>query len=46
VIRVLLSAICLVLAGLVLTACADSNKRSEDNKFGGFYGGINGGVAP
>jgi hypothetical protein len=32
----------LLLACLALTACADSNKDS-DNRFGGFYGGINGG---
>jgi hypothetical protein len=29
----------------VLGGCADSGKSSDDNRFGGFYGGVNGGVA-
>lgn len=34
----------LVLAGLVLAGCADNGKRSADDKFGGFYGGVSGGM--
>ena len=31
-----------VLAYLALAACADNDKRSNGDWFGGFYGGING----
>jgi hypothetical protein len=31
--------ICLAVAG-----CGNSDNRPEDNRFGGFYGGVNGGV--
>ena len=34
-----------LLLGLFLAACAADNKNSDnDNRFGGFYGGINGGA--
>ncbi len=34
-----------VLVCLVVAGCADSDKRSnDDNKFGGFYGGVTGGA--
>ena len=37
----------LLLACLAVAACADANKSSDnDNRFGGFYGGVNGGAAP
>ena len=38
----------LILAALILTGCAASSDRSDDqhNRFGGFYGGVNGGVVP
>jgi len=38
----------LLLIGFVVSGCADSDKRSEDSPFGGFYGGVSGGsgVAP
>lgn len=36
--------------GLVLLAavagCTDGNKRAGDDRFGGFYGGLSGGVSP
>jgi hypothetical protein len=35
----------LVLACCVIAGCADSDKRSDDNRFGGFYGGVSGGAA-
>ena len=31
---------------LFITGCADSGKRSDDSRFGGFYGGVSGGVEP
>jgi hypothetical protein len=37
----LLLLLCLVVAG-----CADSDKRSDDNRFGGAYGGVTGGSMP
>ena len=37
----------LLLACFAVGACADKNKSSDnDNRFGGFYGGANGGAAP
>jgi hypothetical protein len=33
----------LLLACLVVAGCADHNDKDSDNRFGGFYGGINGG---
>jgi hypothetical protein len=33
---------CLVVAG----CAADSDKRPDDNRFGGFYGGVSGGAVP
>jgi hypothetical protein len=36
----------LLLACLVLAACADSDKKSSDNPFGGFYSGVSGGAMP
>lgn len=33
----------LLLACLVVTGCADNTDKNSDNRFGGFYGGINGG---
>ena len=41
----LLFAIALV-ACFALAACAGSDKRSDDSRFGGFYAGSSGGVAP
>jgi hypothetical protein len=35
-----------LLACLIVAGCADSDKRTDDNRFGGFYGGVSGGVAP
>lgn len=36
-----------VLLSLVVCGCAaDSGKRPDDARFGGFYGGISGGVVP
>jgi hypothetical protein len=35
-----------LLACLMLTACAPSDKRSDDSPFGGWYAGAHGGVAP
>jgi len=43
VIRVVSAA--LLFACLALAACADNDKRPDDNRFGGFYGGINGGIS-
>jgi hypothetical protein len=34
-----------VLICLTLADCATGDNRSDDNRFGGAYGGINGGVA-
>ena len=36
----------LLFACLVVSSCADSDKRSDDNRFGGLYGGFSGGAAP
>jgi len=36
----------LLLACLAVAGCADSGKRSDDDRFGGFYGGVIGGVNP
>jgi hypothetical protein len=36
----------LILVCLALTACADRDQRSGESRFGGFYGGVNGGVVP
>jgi hypothetical protein len=33
----------LLLAGFALAGCTDSDKRSQDGSFGGFYGGVSGG---
>jgi hypothetical protein len=33
-----------IFACLVLAGCADSDKRSDDTRFGGFYGGVSGGA--
>lgn len=30
-------------ACLAVAACADNNDKNSDDRFGGFYGGINGG---
>ncbi len=38
-----LVAIFLVLACLAIAGCADNSDKDFDNRFGGFYGGINGG---
>jgi hypothetical protein len=35
-----------LLACLALAACTDSDKRSDDNRFGGFYGGVVAGATP
>jgi hypothetical protein len=40
-----LSALLLLLAFLV-AGCADSDKRSDDSRYGGFYGGMSGGLQP
>ena len=29
-----------------VTGCAGGDRRSDDNRFGGFYGGASGGVVP
>jgi len=36
----------LLLGCLAVAACADTNQRSDDNKFNGFYGGFSGGAIP
>jgi len=36
----------LLLACLAIAGCADNDKRSDDNRFGGLYGGFSGGAAP
>jgi hypothetical protein len=36
----------LLLACLVAAGCTSNDKNSQDNRFGGFYGGVNGGGAP
>ena len=41
----LLVAMFLLLACLAVAACADNDDKNSDNRFGGFYGGINGGVS-
>ena len=38
-----LVAIFLLFACFVVAGCADNNDKNSDNRFGGFYGGINGG---
>jgi hypothetical protein len=35
-----------LLACLVLAACAESGKRSDDSPFGGWYGGVAGATSP
>lgn len=40
-----LLAIIALFACLGLAACADSDKRSDDSRFSGFYGGMIGGGA-
>jgi hypothetical protein len=35
-----------LLACLTLAACAESDKRSGDSPFGGWYGGFAGGTSP
>jgi hypothetical protein len=35
-----------LIACLVLAGCASSDKNANDNRFGGFYGGVSGGAAP
>ena len=39
-------AIVAVFTCLVLAGCADSDKRSDSNGFGGLYGGVTGGAMP
>lgn len=34
-----------VLACLAVAGCASSDTRSNDNRYGGFYGGMSGGMA-
>ena len=36
--------ILVVLACLAVTGCANTDTRSDDNRFGGFYGGVSGGM--
>jgi len=37
----------LLFACLAVAGCADNDKSSDaNNRFGGFYGGVNGGAAP
>ena len=36
----------LLLACLALAGCANNDKNSDNDRFGGFYGGVNGGAAP
>jgi hypothetical protein len=36
----------LLLVCLAVAGCAPSDNNSDDHRFGGFYGGVNGGVAP
>jgi len=36
----------LALACLMLAACADSDKRSDDGRYNGWYGGTIGGASP
>ena len=33
-------------ACLAFAGCAANNDRPDDSKFGGFYGGVNGGAVP
>jgi hypothetical protein len=35
-----------LLACFALAACADGDKRTDDGRFGGFYGGVVGGATP
>lgn len=35
-----------LLACLVASGCAGSSRSDDDNRFGGLYGGLSGGVAP
>jgi hypothetical protein len=35
-----------LIACFALAACATSDKRSDDSRFGGFYAGTSGGAAP
>jgi hypothetical protein len=35
-----------LLACLALAACADSDKRSDDSRYNGWYGGTTGGARP
>jgi hypothetical protein len=41
VVSLLLLLVCLAVAG-----CADNGKRSDDDRFGGAYGGLSGGATP
>jgi hypothetical protein len=36
----------LLLACLALAGCADNSKSSDNDRFGGFYGGVTGGGVP
>jgi hypothetical protein len=44
--RRLITAAVMLFACFALAACADSDKRSSNNPFGGWYGGVVGGAAP
>jgi hypothetical protein len=37
--------ILLLLLCLLVSGCEDARNDSDDNRFGGFYGGVNGGGA-
>jgi hypothetical protein len=34
-----------LLACFAVAGCANSDSKSDDSRFGGFYGGVNGGMA-
>jgi hypothetical protein len=36
----------MLLACLAVAGCADNGKRPDDDRFGGFYGGVTGGAVP
>jgi hypothetical protein len=36
----------LLFVGFVVSGCADNDKCSDDNRFGGAYGGISAGAIP
>ena len=39
-------ALLVLIAALAIAGCAQNGNRSDDNRFGGFYGGVTGGAAP